>query len=329
MDTIQRKTKFGLWIFSALVLLQFNSGCTLMENLRRDQAPDSASPEMIAASESVERRTAELTGLEEVAARATGELARARVVLEEMTYFNEQGDPEEVRRLDAIMGEALDSIRGTIKDGPDPAPDRIALLEEQNRVLRSKVSQIESRAVGLEEDLFVRKTISEIQIESLVRRLETAQKARDDAIREVVRTRSRIEGMASRAGASAMFAEARVLVDRMNEDAFNDQARGDLELARDYLASGKKELGGGNSGGAAYLFDLVSSIYEGFKTSAPRTITVGAREAVMYKSPSGSSAAVGTLSRGETAVGLQVRKDWVQLKLTSGLTGWVRKTQIH
>ncbi len=328
--TIRRTPNLGILIFFALFLLQLCAGCTFMENLRRGQASEGPSPEMVAAGESVERRTAELTGLEGTAGGISiGNLARAQFVLEEMVYFKEKGDPGEVKRLDGVIEQVLDSIRAAIEAGGEPAPDRIARLEEQNRALQSKVENLESSANGLAEDLFAQKTFSEIQIESLARRLNTAEKARDDAIREVVRTRSRIEGMASQAEASAMFAEARVLVDRMNEEAFNDRALGDLELARGYLASGKKELEGGNSGGAAYLFDLVSSVYEGFKTSNPGKVTIGVKQAVLYKSPSGSSAVVGSLQRGETATGFDIRKGWIQVRLPSGIAGWVRKTQVH
>ena len=330
MEKISRKSDFRVWMIFAFVLLQTSTGCTFMENLRKDSAPESASQEMIASGESVDRRTAELAVLEESArGRAAGEIVLARTVLEEMVYFNGKGNAEEVRRLDGIMEKALDSARGTIEKGPDPASEKADRLEKENRTLGSRVDKAESRAAELQEDLFAKETVSEIKIESLVRRLETAEKARNDAIREVVRTRSRIEGMASKAEASAMFAEARVLVDRMNEDAFNDRAQDDLQLARGYLASGKKALDAGNSGGAAYLFDLVSSVYEVFRTSNPRKVTVGVKKALVYKTPSGSSAVTGSLSRGQTAVGLQLQGDRVQVKIPSGLTGWVRKNQVH
>ena len=126
-----------------------------------------------------------------------------------------------------------------------------------------------------------------------------------------------------------MFAEARVLVDRMTEDAFNDWALGELDLARTYTTSGKKELDAGNSGGAAYLFDLVSSLYEGFKNSDTQKVTVGVKKAVIFKSPLTSSAKIGSLSRGETATGLEVQKDWIRLKIPSGLIGWVRRNQVN
>jgi len=330
MGIIFRKPDFKVWIVFVFVFLQMGTGCTFLENLRQDPEPESISGERVVAGETVDRRASELAGLEESAAgRAAGEIALGRTVLEEMAYFKEEGNVEGVRRLDVIMGKALDSAREAIEKGPDPATEEAARLEKENRALRSRVDKAESSVAGLKEDIFAKETVSEIKIESLVRRLETAEKARNDAIREVVRTRSRIEGMASKAEASAMFAEARVLVDRMKEDAFNDRARDDLELARGYLASGKKELDAANPGGAAYLFDLVSSVYEVFRTSNPRRVTISVKKALVYKTASGSSSATGSLSRGQTAIGLQIRGDRVQVKLPSGLTGWVRKNQVH
>ena len=99
---------------------------------------------------------------------------------------------------------------------------------------------------------------AEIQArQSLERRLEVAHASREDAIREVVRMRARIQGMASEAEASAMYAEARVILDRMEEEAFNLEALEQLDLARSYMARGKSALDADNPGGAAYLFDLI------------------------------------------------------------------------
>ncbi|MCJ7498999.1 hypothetical protein MUP29_01980, partial [bacterium] len=125
--------------------------------------------------------------------------------------------------------------------------------------------------------------------ESLTRRLEIAQAAREDAIREVVRIRARIQDMASQAEASAMFAEARVILDRMENEAFNEEALGELDLARSYMARGKGALDSGNPGGAAYLFDLIPGVYEGMKKTDPRTIKIRVSIAILRISPTPSS----------------------------------------
>jgi hypothetical protein len=203
--------------------------------------------------------------------------------------------------------------------------EKVSQLEEQNRLLQSRVSSLESQIAGLQ----VEKEVLKSQNSTFNSRLETALKSRDDAVREVVRTRSRIEGMASEAEAAAMFAEARVLVDRMVEDAFNDRALGDLEQARTYLELGREELDGGNSGGAAYLFDLVSSLYEGFKESDPRKVTIGVRDCFLHSSPSASSKKLNRLSQGEVVTGLETAESWIRVVTASGRKGWVLKKQVQ
>jgi hypothetical protein len=330
MNRVGRKIDRCLPVALVFLLVQFGIGCTLKENLRRDPGNGSSPPEAAGTRDTVDRRTSDLAVLEESSGgKAEGEIARARTVLEEMVYFSDKGDVEEIDRLDGLMVQALDSARNAVETGPEPSTERIANLQVENSALRSRVSKVESRAAQLEEELLAKETVYQIRIDLLTNRLQAAEKSRDDAIREVVRVRSRMEGMASKAEASAMFAEARVLVDRMNEDAFNNRAREDLQLARGYLAAGKKELEAGNPGGAAYLFDLISSTYEGFRTSNPRQVRVSVRKALLYRTASGSGQAIGSLSRGQTAVGLQVRGERVQVKLSSGLIGWIRKSQVH
>ncbi len=168
-----------------------------------------------------------------------------------------------------------------------------------------------------------------METQSLSQRLAVAEKERDDAIREVVRTRSRIEGLASLASASAMYAEARVLVDRMEEEAFSVRVQGLLAQGRGYLESGRKELDAGNPGGAAYLFDLVSSIYQDFRHSEPTRLTIKVRKAGLYKSASTSSGVVGSLSQGDTVQGLQMSSDWVQVRDPAGRIGWIRNSQLR
>ena len=163
--------------------------------------------------------------------------------------------------------------------------------------------------------------------ESLTRRLEIAQAAREDAIREVVRIRARIQGMASQAEASAMFAEARVILDRMENEAFNEEALGELDLARSYMARGKGALDNGNPGGAAYLFDLIPGVYEGMKKTDPHTIKVSVSIAALRISPTPSSEKVSSLYRGESATGLEKEKDWMKVKTSSGQTGWIMRSQ--
>jgi hypothetical protein len=196
--------------------------------------------------------------------------------------------------------------------------DQITLLQSSQKDLQKQVHSL-NRQLKAEK-------IAQV---SLVRRLEIAQAAREDAIREVVRMRARIQGMASQAGASAMFAEARVILDRMEEEAFNDQALADLDLARSYMDRGKGALDTGNPGGAAYLFDQIPGLYEGMKKDDPRRVKVRVSVAALRVTPTRSSKKVATLYIGTQATGVVKNKDWIKIKTSTGQTGWIMASQVQ
>jgi hypothetical protein len=198
------------------------------------------------------------------------------------------------------------------------------------QVQAQQIAQLESREKELEKELRLmgsKLKAGTVARESLTRRLEITQAAREEAIREVVRIRARIQGMASQAEASAMFAEARVILDRMENEAFNKEALAELDLARSYMARGKGALDNGNPGGAAYLFDQIPGVYEVMKKAEPRTIRVNVSIAALRKSPTPSSPKISSLYWGESTTGLEKKKDWIKVKISSGQSGWIRKDQ--
>ena len=233
------------------------------------------------------------------------------------------------------------TMDGLFKKPETDGPSREQIVEQEQALKQEQVvkqeqteqiTQLQSREKELERQarsLNAKLEASMIARESLTRRLEVAQAAREDAIREVVRIRARIQGMASQAEASAMFAEARVILDRMEEEAFNEQALEDLGLARSYMARGKGALDNGNPGGAAYLFDLIPGLYEGLKKADSRMVEVNVSIAALRALPKKSSPKVGSLFWGDSATGLEKSRDWMKVKASSGLTGWLMKSQVR
>lgn len=322
---MQPKGSLTAKILLILFLAGMSSGCAVLDRLRsKEPAAKPSGPAM----QTLQKRTAQLEDLEQASSgRVPVELARSRIFLEEMLYFFGKPDYPEVLRLDALLGQSFDSIRAQLETGGDPWIRRLGELEEENRGLRSTNTGKDSIEKGLKAEIRNLKALSEFEVQSLSKRLAAAEKERDNAIREVVRTRSRIEGLASKAGAAAMHAEARVLVDRMREEAFNLRARELLKQSQTYLESGEAELEKGNPGGAAYLFDLVSGLFEEFKNSDPRKLTVAVEKSVLRKSASPSSAVIGYLPRGKNVQGVRGLADWFQVRDSSGRTGWIRSEQ--
>ena len=206
-----------------------------------------------------------------------------------------------------------------------PSIEQSAELETARQIaqFQSREKELKREVRSLSEQLKAEKFVRD----SLSKRLDIAQAAREEAIREVVRIRSRMQGMASQAEASAMFAEARVIIDRMEEEAFSAQALEDLHLARSYMARAKGALGSGNPGGAAYLFDLIPGLYEGMRKIDPRTVKVNVKVASLRESPAPSARKIGSLYWGESATGLEKKVDWIKVRSSSGQEGWIRRSQ--
>lgn len=213
-----------------------------------------------------------------------------------------------------------------IEPEQEPQEKDQTVVDERARQIAHLKRRVKELELQLRK-LNAKSKAEQVARESLTRRLVIAQTAREDAIREVVRVRARIQGMASQAEASAMFAEARVILDRMEEEAFSTQAAEDLYLARSYMARGKGALDGGNPGGAAYLFDLIPGIYEGMKKADPRSIKINVSAAALRQNPVKSSRRLDTLYWGETATGLAIKKEWIKVKTESGQVGWLMKSQ--
>jgi len=244
----------------ALLLVYTLTGCTLLENMK-GSGGGAAGPDVVKA------RRAQLTALESKAVRRTPvEVGMAHSVLEEMEYFSGKGNMKEVKRLDARMAGLLGVLEGgkrTDTKVSGKAATVILEFEADNKANRKKLERLERDVKKLEKEV----PSLEKSNRTLSSRLESVRSARDVAIQEVVRTRGRIQGMASGAEANAMFAEARVLLDRMEEEASSREDKETLKLIRTYLDTGKAELDQNNPGGAAYLFDLISSHYQHFRES--------------------------------------------------------------
>ena len=223
----------------------------------------------------------------------------------------EAPDVEMEQKISAVQGQLIELSAETEH------------LRSQLSSSRAEAKQAKREVKALREDLRTINGVREIEARYFARRLAAMEAARDDAVKEVVRTRARIQGMASPAEAAAMFAEARVILDRMKEDAFNEQALDYISQGRRYLQDGRKEMENQNPGGAAYLFDLISTLYESYGGIDSKTLTVSTRMVNLREMPDPSSKKLGVLSRGDKVKGQKKKGDWIQVRTTSGLQGWV------
>ncbi|GBE15472.1 MAG TPA: hypothetical protein ENH32_01490 [Proteobacteria bacterium] len=214
------------------------------------------------------------------------------------------------------------------QEPPGNLPETVH-LQSRLDAARTELKKANREIKSLRDDLEIVSGVREMEAQVFTKRLAVMEAARDDAVREVVRTRARIQGMASPAEAAAMFAEARVIIDRMTEDAFNEQAMDYLGQGRKYLQNGKQEMERQNPGGAAYLFDLISALYESYRGIDSRTLTVNTRTVNIRAMPNASSRKLGLLSHGDKVTGQDKKGNWILVRTTSGLRGWVHSKYLQ
>ncbi|UCF30182.1 MAG: SH3 domain-containing protein [bacterium] len=303
------------WVAVAVLLLAVSAGCTATKGASR------AEGEGFDMNSAVKSRAARLEELSDSADMFSPVLlGRARALLGEMEYFRSERNAAEVRRLDGRISVVLDRLQRDINAGAGSGGkgSRVDI-----RRLRSELARATKERDAARDELDLVNGTRKIETQSFEMSMKTVITARDEAIREVVRARSRIQGMASQTEAAAMFAEARVIVDRMSEEAYNVQSREYLKQARVYLADGRQELDGGNPGGAAYLFDLISTLYQNFQGMDPRKLIVIVKGASLRKKPTISSERIGILGLGDEVQGLQKGDGWFMVSTASRQRGWI------
>ncbi|NOY86602.1 MAG: SH3 domain-containing protein [Deltaproteobacteria bacterium] len=301
-----------------LVLSTAMGGCAVLGNVRTGKSS------VVQMEQQIKTRQEQLAELSPGAVLVAPEsLGAVRALVGEMEFFGTRKDFGQVQRLDVKVGPLLDRIRDEISGiaSGGNIPEKIRL---QHRLTAAR-AEIKS----LHDDLDVVNGVRESEAQASTRRLAAMEAARDNAVREVVRTRARIQGMASPAEAAAMFAEARVIIDRMNEDAFNEQAKDYLSQGRKFLQNGKKEMERQNPGGAAYLFDLISTLYESFRGIDSKVLTVNTRKVNLRAMPNSSSKKLGLLSHGEKVTGQEKKGNWILVRTTSGLRGWIHSNYLQ
>jgi len=291
-------------IFLAAVLLA--SGCTVLQNFRKMPADDEVARTV------VERRTFIDKARDDALRVAPSEYGQALALVGEMEYHLKRNDTAETWRLENKISPLINRVQINIKKYP------AASWEGDPSQVRARMAMFIAETEGLK-----------LQNGLLEKKVQSVETARDNAIKEVVRIRSRIQGLASPTEAAAMFAEARVIVDRIAGDAYNDAAIEYLDLARKFLKDGTAELENNNPGGAAYLFDLVSATYDDFKRIDPHTLTVSVRSALLRSGPSKSSSRKGSLSYGTVVEGFEQRGRWFFVKTPRGIEGWIHDSVVH
>lgn len=248
-------------------------------------------------------------------------------------------------------------LTGCLQQPVQPAPVECPPCPtEQLTDLTSRNQQLEAELAGMstEEDVLNRRIadleIALLQSSALVndleRRVGSQQEQLDDAITEVVRTKSKLRSLESKAEAASTIAEAEIAVRSMkNRNEVEDREASDaLEKAQRLLEQSSLEFKAGNYGGALYLAVQSKSqanTGESRPHSKDQRITQAGEKAFeqilplaltkntnLRAGPDLKQKVLATLKQGTPVVGYGYKENWIRVGTDAGMTGWVHQSLV-
>ncbi|WP_319407227.1 SH3 domain-containing protein [uncultured Desulfosarcina sp.] len=234
-------------------------------------------------------------------------------------------------------------------DCPPYPTEKIAGLVAQNQSLQkglasshAKIDELESKAADLE----IRMLQKEAMVNELNRRVSLQQRQLDDAIIEVVRTKSKLRSIESKAETASTIAETEIAVKSMRGRIADTDPEGMEALlkAEQLLKLSTREFKAQNYGGALYLAvqskNQVSAgdrSLQGRDESAPVAGEVPFDQPLPLKlikntnlreGPDFKHKVLATLTAGASIIGYSYKESWIRVDTEDGMTGWVHQTLV-
>ena len=225
----------------------------------------------------------------------------------------------------------------------DPCADLVAQqkrLEESVASLDAEKRALEAQVTGLKLQL--------LEGEAGARELEDRQRELelklDEAIQEVVRAKSKLRSVETRAEAASNLAEAEIALKAIEAQAKGGGADRGLTQAKQLLKSSAEEFKKENYGGALYLANQAKgllrtgearpstreklAVVDGespFEAPMPLRLT---RDGNLRDGPGLEFRVLATLPSGTRLIGLSRKDQWVRVRDEKGVAGWVFKALV-
>lgn len=229
---------------------------------------------------------------------------------------------------------------------PAPAlkvrPEPCAGMAAEQKRLEESVASLNAEKRTLEDQVTLLKLQmleKETRAKELAERESALDEKLDEAIQEVVRTKSKLRSLDSRAEAASNLAEAEIALKSMEAQAKGAGGDRDLSQAKQLLKRSAEEFKNENYGGALYLANQAKShlrtgevrptsrdnLSAGagespFETPLPLEFT---RDGNVREGPGLEFKVVATLPKGSKVVGYSRKDRWLRVRGDKGVTGWV------
>ena len=237
----------------------------------------------------------------------------------------------------------------TIPDCPAYPTAKIAELESQIQALENRLASNDAKMDGMERkivDQDIRNLQKEALVNELQRRVGYQQKLLDNAITEVVRTKSKLRSNESKAEAASTIAESEIAVKSMKGriDATDVEGVEAFEKAEQLLKLSMVEFKAQNYGGALYLaVQSKNQVSAGRLRLQGRDVSEPVSGQIAFDPPlplkltkntnlrdgPGFNNRVLTTSKPETAIiGYGYKENWIRVETEVGITGWVHQSLV-
>ena len=236
-----------------------------------------------------------------------------------------------------------------LPDCPPDLTEKVAALVDQNEGLRENLSSHQARIDGLEREianLEIRILQKEALVIELQRRTGSQQKRLDDAITEVVRTKSKLRSIESKAEAASTIAEAEIALKSMKSriEAMDQEKMAEFQKAKHLLQKSTQEFKAQNYGGALYLaVQSKAQVSAGDRRIQGRSkIATEAGEVAfdqplpltlnkntnLRNGPDLTHQILTTLDAGTAIVGYAHKENWIRVRTKAGSNGWVHQSLV-
>jgi hypothetical protein len=235
-------------------------------------------------------------------------------------------------------------------DCPPYPTEKISGLISQNQRLKDDLATSQSENDRLQSavtNLEIRILQQQALVNELERRVDAQQKRLDDAITEVVRTKSKLRSIESKAEAASTIAEAEIAV-RSIKNRIETKQRDkldELKKAERLLEMSMREFKAQNYGGALYLavqsknqvsaggrrlreHDETARVNGEVAFDQPLTLSL-TKNTNLRAGPGLSQPILMTLQQGRAIVGYAYMRSWIRVHTEDGMVGWVHQSLVR
>lgn len=242
----------------------------------------------------------------------------------------------------AALGTGCFARKGQAETAPAPPPAECPEPEPcpaPEAVADPRVGELEAQVRRMEISVLEK----ESEVQDLEQRLASQQRMLDDAIQEVVRAKSKLRSLESRAEAASQLAETEIAFKALKGSAEAAPAADFLQIEQ-MMSMSASEFEKENFGGALYLSSQAKALIQeaqlklSYKVEVPEgsgeeAFSVPIALKLLKRSnirnrPGLDGEIIVTLDEGSPLTGHSHKGDWIRVQVDDSTSGWVHQSLV-